>query len=233
MSAFLHPLLFEVYPYVCLVVFVVGCALRIRRDPYSWQASSSQLLSKQGFVLASNAFHLGMLALLGGHVMGLVVPAELNHMLGVSDADHQQMELMMGSVFGTTAIVGLFFLIKRRLQQPRVRSAGGRMDLVIVLLLAVVLVLGMSTLPWSFQTRTDGRYLVALNQWSQALLRLQPGASDALLGVPWAFKLHIVGGLSVFLIFPFTRLVHVCSVPVAYLLHSHRQIVRAARSYGS
>ncbi len=233
MSAFLHPLLFEVYPYLCLAIFVVGCVLRMRRNPYSWQASSSQLLSKRGFVLASNAFHLGMLALFGGHVMGLAVPAQLNHMVGMTDAQHQQVEILMGSIFGTTTLVGLAFLIRRRLQQPRVRSAGSRMDLAIVVLLAVVLVLGMSTLPWSFQTRMDGRYLVALNQWSQALLTLQPGASQYLLQLPWVFKLHIVAGLSVFLIFPFTRLVHVCSVPVTYLIHSHRQIVRAARSYGS
>jgi len=233
MSAYLHPLLFEIYPYVCLAVFVIGCVLRMRRDPYSWQASSSQMLSKKGFVLASNAFHLGMLALFGGHVMGLMVPAELNHMVGMTDAQHQQVELMMGSIFGTTTLVGLGFLIRRRMQQPRVRSAGSVMDLAIVLLLALVLVLGMATLPWSFQTRMDGRYLVALNQWAQALLTLQPGASEYLLQVPWVFKLHIVGGLSVFLVFPFTRLVHVCSVPVMYLVSSHRQIVRAARSYGS
>lgn len=218
---------FDAYPYLCATVFVLGCVLRFRRDPFSWQASSSQMLRPRGFRTASNLFHVGALALAGGHVAGLVVPGQLNHALGMSDSQHQWMELVIGTVFGTATLVGLSWLLVRRISEPRLRAAGKPGDLGISALLWVTLVLGLATLPSSWVTRGTGENLVHLNAWAQHILLLQPGASAQLAQVSIAFKVHIVLGMTVFLVFPFTRLVHVCSAPIGYLVRTPRQIVRA------
>ncbi len=221
-------ILFGYYPYVCMTVFVLGLAYRFEREQYTWQASSSQMLrTKRGFNLASNLFHLGVLGLLGGHVAGLLVPAQVYHLLGVTDAMHQGMELVMGSLTGTATLVGLSMLLVRRVSDPRIRSTGNAADVAIALLLWVTLVVGLATLPFSYETRDSGEYLHALSGWAQSIVTLGSHSVAHLAGVPWTFKFHILCGLTVFLVFPFTRLVHVCSAPLGYLVRRHTQIVRA------
>jgi nitrate reductase gamma subunit len=226
--SFLETFLFGYYPYVCAVVFVVGCIARYRSEPTSWQAGSSQILSGKGFALASNLFHAGVLGLLGGHVGGLLVPLELGHHAGITNSMHQWMELIMGSICGLACWVGLTLLLTRRLSDPRVRQAARSTDLGIVILLWVTLVAGLATLPFSFQTREDAKFLVALNQWAQAVVTFHPEAAAKAAQAPLAFQVHVVLGMTVFLVVPFTRLVHACSAPLGYLLKSHRQIVRRA-----
>ncbi len=221
-------ILFGYYPYVCMTVFVLGLAYRFEREQYTWQASSSQMLrTKRGFNLASNLFHLGVLGLLGGHVAGLLVPPQVYHLLGVTDAMHQGMELVMGSLTGAATLVGLSMLLVRRVSDPRIRSTGNAADVVIALLLWITLVVGLATLPFSYETRDSGEYLHALSGWAQSIVTLGSHSVAHLAGVPWTFKFHILCGLTVFLVFPFTRLVHVCSAPLGYLVRRHTQIVRA------
>lgn len=231
---YLDQVLFGYYPYVCLTVLVLGVAYRFEREQYTWQASSSQMLrTKRGFNLASNLFHLGILGLVGGHVAGLLVPSGVYHALGVSDAMHQGMELVMGSLTGAATLVGLTMLLVRRVSDARIRRTSNVADLLIAFLLWLTLVLGLATLPFSYETRDSGVYLHALSAWAQSVITLQPGAVEALAGVPWMFKAHILLGLTVFLVFPFTRLVHVCSAPLGYLLRRHTQIVRARKAHGN
>jgi nitrate reductase gamma subunit len=227
--SYIHQLLFGIAPYVCATVFVVGCVFRFRRDQYSWHASSSQILSHRKLGIGSNLFHLGMLGLVGGHVMGLLVPVELGHAFGVTDADHQRMELVMGSLAGLTTLIGLSILLYRRILDLRVRRTGNLPDLAIAILLWVVLIMGLATLPYSYQIRDTGEHLVAAGCWAQSIVTFQPGASAHLLPLPLVFKLHIVLGLSVLLLFPFTRLVHIGSAPIGYLLRANYQIVRRTR----
>lgn len=230
----LDQILFGYYPYVCLTVLVLGIAYRFEREQYTWQASSSQMLrTKRGFSLASNLFHVGVLGLFGGHIAGLLVPASVYHALGVTDAMHQGMELLMGSVAGAATLIGLTMLMVRRLTDVRIRRTSGLADVLIAALLWLTLVLGMATLPFSYETRDSGVYLHALSTWAQSIATLRPGAAAALVSVPWTFKVHILLGLTVFLVFPFTRLVHVCSAPLGYLLRRHTQIVRARKAHGS
>ncbi len=217
---------FSFYPYICIVAFVVGCYSRYERDQYSWQASSSQMLSKGSFRLASNLFHLGMLGLLGGHVMGLLVPAWVNEIAGISGAMHQHMELIVGGSMGLAAIGGLSLLLYRRIADPRIRRTGNRSDLVIAVLLWITLLAGMATMPHSFATRSTGVYMHHLNDWAQHVLTFRSGAAATLVGVPFAFKLHMVIAMTVFMVLPFTRLVHVLSVPIGYAFRRHYQIVR-------
>jgi nitrate reductase gamma subunit len=234
MMDYLNQALFGYYPYLCLSVLVVGTIYRFEREQYTWQASSSQMLrTNRGFNIASNMFHIGVLGLVGGHVGGLLVPAPVYELLGVTDAAHQKMELVMGSMMGTMTLTGLSWLIYRRISDDRIRRNGSATDMFIALLLWITLLAGLATLPHSYQTRNTGEYLHALSGWAQGILTLQVGAADKLLVVPWAFRLHILLGLTVFLVFPFTRLVHVCSAPVGFLLRRYSQIVRARRADGT
>jgi nitrate reductase gamma subunit len=227
----LQHVLFGYYPYLCLIVLVVGSIYRFEREQYTWQASSSQMLrTNRSFNLASNLFHLGILGLVGGHVAGLLVPASVYHFLGVTDAQHQWTEIIMGGATGTMTLIGLTMLLLRRLTDERIRQTSSAADLMIAVLLWVTLVIGMATLPFSYETRNSGEYLHALSGWAQAIVTLQSGAAERIVGVPWMFKAHVLLGLTVMLVFPFTRLVHVCSAPIGYMLRRHSQIVRAKRT---
>lgn len=231
MIPFIDQFLFGYAPYIALSVFVVGLLYRFERDQYQWQAASSQLLrTKQGFSIASNLFHFGMLGLLVGHVGGLLVPASVWHFVGIPDSTHQMLELVLGCIAGAATFIGLSWLILRRLFDERVRAAGSFADLFIALLLWLTLVLGMTTLPHSYETRESGQYLHQLSAWCQGVLTFESNNVRHLEGVPWAFKLHILLGLAVFFVFPFTRLVHVCSAPIGYLWRRQLQIVRSRKA---
>lgn len=136
----------------------------------------------------------------------------------------------MGSLTGLMTFVGLSWLLFRRLFDERVKAAGSAADTFIAALLWLTLVVGLGTLPFSYETRDSGAYLHQLSSWAQSIVTFEPGAVTHLEGVPWTFKFHIVCGLTVFLVFPFTRLVHVCSAPLGYLLRQHSQIVRARKA---
>jgi nitrate reductase gamma subunit len=233
MTAYFEQLVFGYYPYIAFTIFVVGLLYRFEREQYQWQASSSQLLrTNRGFGMASNLFHLGILGLLGGHVAGLLVPPAIWHWVGVTNQQHQLMELVMGSITGLMTFVGLTWLLLRRLFDERVKAAGSIADTLIAALLWLTLVVGLGTLPFSYETRDSGVYLHQLSSWAQGILTFQGGAVSHLEGVPWMFKFHIVCGLTVFLVFPFTRLVHVCSAPIGYVIRRHSQIVRARKVAG-
>lgn len=221
--------LFGIYPYICATIFVGGCIYRYEREQFTWQASSSQMLRKRGFSWASNLFHLGVLGLAGGHVVGLLLPASVFHTLGIPDSAHQWMELIGGSLCGTATMVGLGVLTYRRIADERIRATGSVGDLLIGLLLMATLLVGMATLPFSWETRSDGMYLHRLASWAQHVVTFRAGAVGFLEGVPWMYKFHMFAGMTVFLIFPFTRLVHVCSAPLTYALRGYTQIVRPMR----
>jgi nitrate reductase gamma subunit len=228
MTSYINHFLFGYYPYICMSVLALGLMYRFRREPYTLQASSSQLLRKKGFNWASNLFHIGVLNLAVGHALGLLVPAQVFHSLGVSDKNHQLIEIAMGSIFGTMTLIGLSMLLYRRISDIRIRRTGSASDLVIALLLWATLIVGLATLPLSWQTHESGGHLHALGAWAQSVVTFQAGASAYIADIPWVFKFHMVTGMTVFLIFPFTRLVHVCSAPFGYLLRGYKQIVRSA-----
>jgi nitrate reductase gamma subunit len=228
---FLEQLLFGYGPYIALSVFVVGLLYRFEHDQYQWQAASSQLLrTKKGFGWASNLFHFGMLGLLGGHIGGLLVPASVWHFVGIPDSAHQMLELVMGSIAGAMTFIGLSWLILRRLFDERVRAAGSFADLFIAVLLWLTLVIGMTTLPHSYETRESGQYLHQLSSWCQGVFLFEANNVRHLQGIPWTFKAHILCGLGVLFVFPFTRLVHVCSAPIGYLWRKQMQIVRSRKA---
>lgn len=225
----LSKLIFAVYPYIALTVFVIGSWIRYDHEQYTWKTDSSQLLSKGNMVLASNFFHIGILAIFGGHFAGLVLPHGLWLALGVSDMQHQWLAIAAGSVFGLMCLLGGSILWLRRMFNARVRAAGRSMDIFILSWLMATLLLGLSTIPVSIghASHNDPEVMLALSAWVQSVLTLNP-QPELLDRVDAVFKTHIFFGLTVFLLFPFTRLVHVLTAPLTYLGRAY-QVVRQKR----
>ena len=225
----LHQIIFGVYPYLCLATFVLGSWIRFDHEQYTWKSDSSQLLSNNGMRLASNFFHIGIIAIFFGHFVGLLTPHSVFTALGVSDMAHQGIAILAGAIFGTLALVGGLGLWLRRLLNRRVRAASRWMDINILGWILLTLVMGLSTLPYSIghAEHGDATVMLRLADWLQSVITLQPNP-DLLRGVDSVFKMHIFLGMSVFLFFPFTRLVHIWSAPFGYLFRAN-QIVRAKR----
>jgi nitrate reductase gamma subunit len=223
----LNNLLFVVYPYICLAVFLMGSLARFDRDQYTWKSDSSQLLRAGQLRWGSNLFHVGILFLLFGHTVGLLTPHALYEAF-ITPGQKQIVAVVSGGTAGAVCFVGLSLLLHRRLFDPRIRLTSHRTDLAILVILWVQLALGLITLPYSLQHH-DGSTMLVLSDWAQRIATLRPDAS-ALAAVAWPFRLHMVLGMTIFLLLPFSRLVHVWSglASVAYLFRPY-QVVRSRR----
>ena len=217
--------LFQIYPYVCFAVFIVGTLLRYERAQYGWRAGSSEILRKKSLMWGSTLFHVGVILLLMGHFVGLLTPEWLYNSMGLSTAHKQMLAITAGSIFGSLTFVGLTILMIRRFTDPRIRKNSRFSDDFIVVLLWVQLCLGLSTIPISLHY-PDGSHMVELANWVQHIVTFRPGAVQFLTGVQWPYLVHLVIGMTLFLVFPFTRLVHVISAPVMYMFRPGYQIVR-------
>jgi nitrate reductase gamma subunit len=224
MRAYIEQFLFGIYPYVGLSVFLVGSLIRFDREQYTWRSGSSQLLRAKQLRWGSNLFHFGILFLLFGHFVGLLAPhAVYEHF--ISAQAKQMLAIVSGGIAGAACFVGLTMLVHRRLTEPRIRATSTRMDVAILLLLWLQLVVGMITIPYSLQ-HSDGSVMLALSEWAQRIVTFRAGAADMLADVAWPYRLHLVLGVTIFLVFPFSRLVHIWSAPVGYVFRRY-QVVRA------
>lgn len=223
---YLNTLLFAIYPFIALTVFLVGSLIRYDRDQYTWRTGSSQLLERKQLRVGSYLFHIGVIAILLGHFVGLLTPKAVWHFLGIEASTKQLMAMGIGGFFGVICFIGLTILIKRRLTNPRVRATTSKMDLTILLMLYAQLILGLISIPVS-AGHMDGAEMLKLMAWAQSIVTLDgAGAAAAISKVNMIYKLHILLGMTLFLVFPFSRLVHVWSVPVQYF-HRNYQVVRA------
>lgn len=224
MSSFLNTFFFGIYPYLAIGVMVFGSVLRYDRDPYSWKADSSQLMSRNGLRWGSNLFHIGIILLFFGHLVGLLTPHWVYEPF-ITAGQKQMVAMVAGGIFGVIAFIGMVILIRRRFGNARVSATSSFWDKAILLLLFVQLILGMLTIPQSAQ-HLDGSSMIQFANWAQKIVTFQGGAAQHILNQSLIFKLHIVLGLTIFLVFPFTRLVHMFSAPLKYLLRPGYQIVR-------
>lgn len=228
MSAHLHTLLFGIYPYICITVFILGSVIRFNRDQYSWRSGSSQLLRRRQFMLGSNLFHVGILVIFLGHFVGLLTPIAVFDAIGISHGFKQILSIVVGGIAGVFCLVGLTLLAHRRLFDARIRKTSSFSDILVLLILWVQLVLGLLTIGVSVG-HLDGAEMVRFMAWAQTLLRFDIAAGQLLINAHILFKLHIFLGLTIFFIFPFTRLVHIWSAPIWYLGRRGYQVVRSAR----
>ncbi len=225
MLHFFHTLIFGVYPYIALTVLALGSIIRYDREPYTWRASSSQLLRRKQLMWGSVLFHVGVLFIFLGHFVGLLTPIAVWDALGVSHSFKQVVAMTAGGIAGAMAIIGATMLAHRRLFDPRVRATSSTTDTLIILLLWAQLFLGLATIPFSMQ-HLDGHEMVKLMDWAQGIFTFNLAASSYITDVAFVFKLHLFLGLTILLLFPFTRLVHMLSAPVRYIWRSGYQVVR-------
>jgi nitrate reductase gamma subunit len=209
-------------------VFALGSLLRFDHSQYTWKTGSSQLLRRRQLSWGSNLFHVGILAIFAGHFVGLLTPITVFDALGVSHTFKQLLAITFGGLAGLACWAGIALLAHRRLFDPRIRANSSFGDTAILLLLWAQLTLGLLTIPVSMQN-LDGHEMVKFMTWAQGILTLTPGAAVLILDVNPIFKLHLLLGMTIFLVFPFTRLVHVWSAPVWYLGRTGYQVVRTTR----
>ena len=224
--SFLNFLLFSIYPYIAGSVFLLGSWLRYDYGQYSWRAGSSQIMDKKGLRIASPLFHIGIIGIFFGHFVGLLTPHWMYEPF-LSISAKQQLAMAAGGIFGAMTLLGGAMLLKRRLTNQRVRATSSTGDLLIITLLVVQAALGLGTIFFSAQ-HTDGSEMMKLVGWAQAIVSFHAGAAAHLDGVALIYRLHIVLGMTLFLIFPFCRLVHIWSAPVEYLTRRY-QLVRNRR----
>ena len=228
----LNELLFQVYPYITFAVLLIGSWARYDRSMYTWRTGSSQLLSDRGMRIGSNLFHVGILVVLAGHVVGLLTPHSVYTLL-ITAPQKQLLAMIVGGVFGAICLIGLTILLARRLFNPRVRATGTLGDTLVLVLLLVQLLLGLYTIVLSTH-HMDGSVMMLLGQWAQHIATFRPGAAAYIAPVHWVYKAHVFLGLTLFLIAPFTRLVHIWSIPISYLWRPYQVVRRrpAPLNYG-
>lgn len=217
--------LFGIYPYIALTVLAVGSIVRYERDPFTWKSSSSQLLRRRQLVIGSVLFHLGVLIVFFGHLIGLLTPIWVFDAFGIGHGFKQLMAIIVGGVAGVIALFGGLVLMHRRLYDPRIRATSSFADIGILALLNLQLVLGLATILASLQ-HLDGGEMVRFMTWSQGIFTFRTDAWRQVADTSWIFKAHIFLGLTIFLLFPFTRLVHMLSAPLRYLWRPW-QVVRS------
>lgn len=225
MADYINQLLFGYYPYVCLAVLAIGSILRFEHGQYSWRSGSSQLLRRRQLVIGSILFHVGILIIFVGHLVGLLTPIAVFDALGISHGAKQMLAIVVGGAAGLVCLVGIALLAHRRLFDARIRATSSFADTAILLLLMAQLLLGLMTIPVSLQ-HLDGHEMTKFMEWAQRIFTFRSGAADLVGNAHPIFKAHLVLGLTILLVFPFTRLVHMFSAPVWYLGRRGYQLVR-------
>ncbi len=230
MRTFIHELLFAYYPYIASAVFLLGCWVRYDREQYTWKTGSSQMMESKNFRWANNLFHVGILLLFFGHLFGLLTPSSIYKAMGLTPAVKQMIAMVAGGTFGALCFIGMTMLVYRRLFNERVRATSSRSDIFILLLLYVQLILGLCSIFVSAAPdHRDGTTMVLLSEWAQRVMTFQSNSIVTIIDVHWIYKAHIVVGLTMFLVFPFTRLVHIWSLPMGYFGRSYQVVRRKLR----
>ena len=226
MNDFINQRAFGWYPYLAVTVLVVGSILRFDANQYSWRSQSSQFLRRRQMVIGSNLFHMGIIVLFFGHLVGLLTPVTVIDTLRISHSFKQTAALVVGGIAGLASYVGCTLLLHRRLFDARIRKSSSIGDILVLVLIWVQLTLGILTTWWTLE-HLDGSEMLRFMNWANGILTLDPGAPQQIQDVALVYKLHIILGLTLFLITPFTRLVHIWSAPVWFLFRPGYQIVRS------
>jgi nitrate reductase gamma subunit len=229
MQEYINEFVFRLYPYIAASVFLLGSLIRFDREQFSWRSGSSQLLRTTQLRWGSNLFHIGILLLFLGHFVGLLTPHEIYTMF-MSVETKQILAIIAGGIFGVICFIGLTLLIHRRLTDPRIRATSSMMDIVIVLLIWAQLVLGLISIYYSLQ-HSDGGVMLILADYCQRLVTFRAVDVAVIADLPWVYQAHLVLGFTLFLVFPFSRLVHIWSAPVGYVFRPY-QIVRRRAAKG-
>ncbi|MGE5272406.1 MAG: respiratory nitrate reductase subunit gamma [Verrucomicrobiota bacterium] len=207
-------LLWVALPYLCIAVFVVGHVWRYRQDQYAWTARSTQLMERRLLMVGILLFHFGILAAIGGHVLGILVPRSWTSAVGVSDDAYHWIAVTAGGIAGLAIVVGFAILVYRRIRVGRVRATTTRSDLVLYPVLAVTIVFGMLATVWGSAV-DEHLYRETVSPWFRGIFTFRPDG-ELMVGAPFIFQAHALTAWLLFAVWPFTRLVHAWSIPIAY-----------------
>ena len=210
----LNTLAFLVFPYLAIATSVVGHLYRYMNNPYGWNTRSSELLDKKGLKLGITIFHWGIIFTLLGHGVGLLIPQRYWDAVGIDSQTHTIFATYSGVLVGAAALLGLTLLIYRRITQERILATTNLNDFVTVGLLLFVVATGTANVVSGLYKHFD--ILTTVAPWLRGILTLTPDP-DLMLQVPLRFKLHVLGVLTLAGFWPFSRLVHIWSVPLTYL----------------
>ena len=216
----INQFIWVIFPYLCVAIFIVGHIFRFKYDQFSWTAKSSEFIEKKHLMWGSILFHLGIIPVICGHIVGLGIPAEWLNAIGVSDHMYHIGAVYIGSLFGIATLIGMFLLTSRRITKDNVRRLSSASDIIVNILLLVIVVMGCVATLWTNATTPEFDYRQTISVWFRGLLIFNPDAS-LMTNVPLTFKAHIILGLLITSNWPFTRLVHVWSVPINYFGRSY------------
>ncbi len=229
MSNFFNTFFFGIYPYIAMAIFLFGSLVRFDREQYTWKTDSSQLLQPKSLRLGNILFHVGILGLFAGHFVGLLTPVVVWDTLGISHSSKQLLAMTAGGIMGTCALVGLLILIYRRFTCDRLLINSTWRDKLVLIWILITLFFGLGTIIVSVN-HLDGEEMTKLMGWAQRIVTFRGDAVETLADVDFLFKIHMFFGMTLFVIFPFTRLVHVWSgFGTVFYLKRQAQLVRSRR----
>ncbi|MFA6222754.1 MAG: respiratory nitrate reductase subunit gamma [Desulfomonilaceae bacterium] len=215
MENLFYTLAFLVFPYIALTVFALGHSYRYRSDIYHWNSKSSELVDRDNLKVGISIFHWGIIFTFLGHFFGLLTPQLALDRLGITAEIHDFMAIYTGMVFGAMALLGLLILLRRRLIRPRVRSTSSINDVILLTLLVFVVFMGTYN---TYFKRFD--VLSTIAPWIRSIVTFHPDPR-LMIEVPWSYKIHILAALTLLGFSPFTRLVHIWSIPLTYFLRPY------------
>ena len=226
--SFLNSIVFSYYPYACLLLFIIGSIYRYEHNQYSWKSSSSQILKKDLLFWGSNLFHFGIIFLMLGHCFGLLTPKFI-YSVFISPDSKQLLAMISGGIAGFFCLIGLTMLLYRRLTDFRIRVTSDKSDILILILLYIQLLLGLFSILISYEHINDPSSMITLANWVQGIFTFSSDIASYVINEHWIFKAHLFLGMTIFLIFPFTRLIHIFSFPYLYLIREGYQLVRSLK----
>jgi respiratory nitrate reductase gamma subunit len=210
-------LLWVIIPYAAMAIFIVGHVWRYRSDQFDWTSRSTQLLDRRILGWASPMFHYGALAAIGGHVIGLCIPASATSAIGIDEQAYRWIAAIAGGIAGAVTLIGFLGLVYRRITSDRVRRNTTRIDFLTYLLLTVLIGLGCwMTFGYNLLSHAPYNYRISIGHWWRSLFYLQPDVK-ATAGAPIVYQLHAIISWLFWASFPFSRLVHAWSIPLQYL----------------
>ncbi|MCW4352971.1 respiratory nitrate reductase subunit gamma [Hoyosella sp. YIM 151337] len=216
----MNTLLWQILPYIALTSFVLGHIWRYRHDQFGWTTRSSQIYESRLLQIGSPLFHFGLLAVIAGHIGGLAIPKTWTQAVGISDHTYHYLAVIPGTIAGIAVITGLAILLYRRVTVPAVRKSTTKGDIFMYAVFIVTVITGMLNTVWENIFAGGYDYRETVSPWFRSVFMLMPDPS-LMAGIPLSFALHALAALVLFTIWPFTRLVHVFSAPLGYLVRPY------------
>lgn len=213
-------LLFGVFPYVTLIIFLIGSIYRYRKSGFQVSSLSSQFLEGRKLFWGSQPFHWGILVLFFGHLIAFLVPRAILAWNG----QPVRLLILEGTAFsfGLLSLWGLLMLVRRRLTSQRIMVVSSKMDMVVYIVLLVQIVTGLSV---AFFLRWGSSWFASvLSPYLKSIFVFNPDVK-AVSALPWLIQVHIISAFVIITIIPFTRFIHFLVAPIDYIWRNYQLVI--------